>query len=66
MAFVRARDMLGDRGRVTESVRLGEFLGSAGKAPWTRATERAKHCLESEQQTETKEVDKSKGGDFQS
>lgn len=34
MAFVRARDMLGDRVRVTVSFRLGESLGSAGKALW--------------------------------
>lgn len=42
MAFVRARDMLGDRVKVTEAFRLGESLGSAGKAPRARQTEKAK------------------------
>ncbi len=44
MAFVQARDMLGDRVKETESFRLGESLGSAGKALWARQTERAKRC----------------------
>lgn len=44
MAFVRARDMLGDRVNVTEAFRLGESLGSAGKALWARKTEMAKRC----------------------
>lgn len=44
MAFVRARDMFGDRVKATESFRLGESLGSAGKALWARQTEKAKRC----------------------
>lgn len=32
MAFVRARDMLGDRVKATVSFRLGESLGPAGKS----------------------------------
>lgn len=34
MAFVQARDMVGDGVRVTVSFRLGETLGSAGKVLW--------------------------------
>lgn len=44
MAFVLARDMLRDRVKATESFRLGESLGSAGKAVWARQTEKAKRC----------------------
>lgn len=38
MAFVLARDMLGDRVKATESFRLGESLCSAGKALWAIQT----------------------------
>lgn len=43
MAFVRAKDMFGDRVKATESFRLGESLGSAGKALWARQTLRSRH-----------------------
>lgn len=36
MAFVLARDILGDKVKVTESFRPVESLGTAGKALWTR------------------------------
>lgn len=36
MAFVQARDMLGDQVKATASFRLGESLCSAGKALWAR------------------------------
>lgn len=59
MAFVRAGDKLGDRVKATVSFRLGESLGSAGKAQ--RARQRRQNVaveaffhLEFEQRTETK------------
>lgn len=45
MAFVPARDMLGDRVKATESFRLGESLCSAGKALWARQTKAKRCCL---------------------
>lgn len=57
MAFVLARDMLGDWVKAAESLTSGESLSSAGKtlrSKWAEKANRCLFCLKSEQWTEKK------------